>query len=95
MKPCFYMLASQKNGTIYAGSTSDIVARIEQHRSRPEGSFTARYGVIRLVHVEFYDLMVDAIQREKRVKKWKRAWKVELIESTNPDWNDLRLTMPW
>ena len=95
MQPCFYILANQKHGTLYAGCTSDISARITQHRARPPGSFVGRYSTIRLVHVEFYERMAEAIQREKRIKKWKRAWKIELIEKDNPDWTDLYLTMPW
>ena len=88
MQPAFYILASKKNGTLYIGSTNDLARRITEHRDGQPGSFVTRYGVTRLVHAEFYDLMTDAIQRERRIKKWKRAWMVELIEQENPDWND-------
>jgi putative endonuclease len=95
MQPCFYLLSNRKNGALYAGSTSNLAARINQHRSRKPGSFSARYGVVRLVHAEFHETMPEAMQRERRVKKWKRAWKIELIKRDNPAWNDLYLPMLW
>jgi putative endonuclease len=87
--PCVYMLASQRNGTLYIGVTGDIAGRVWLH-SRGRGSkSTARYGVDRLVWYEFHQDFGFAIQREKRLKMWKRAWKINLIEATNPDWKDL------
>ena len=84
-----YILASQKNGTLYIGVTSRPIARIAEHRARRFDGFTRRYRAIRLVYYERHERVVDAIAREKAMKKWNRAWKVELIESVNPDWTDL------
>ena len=95
MQPAFYILANRKNGTLYVGCTRDVVRRASEHREGTPGSFTKRYDVTRLVHVEYYEHMEEAIQREKRVKKWERTWKVALIEQDNPNWDDLYLTMPW
>jgi len=88
-RPCVYILASKRNGTLYVGVTNDIVRRIWEHKTEPVGGFTQRYGVHRLVHAEFHETMPDAILRERQVKKWQRAWKVELIERDNPEWRDL------
>jgi putative endonuclease len=82
-------LASGRNGTLYIGVTSDLAQRIWQHRSDVVPGFTGRYGVHSLVHVEFFETMADAILREKQMKKWRRAWKLALIESANPQWRDL------
>jgi putative endonuclease len=87
--PCSYILASQKNGTLYIGVTSDLPARLLQHRDGSLSGFASRYGAVRLVHAEFFDRMEDAIAREKQLKRWHRAWKVALIEESNPDWRDL------
>ena len=87
--PCVYILASKRNGTLYVGVTSDLARRVEAHRSGVVGGFTKKYHVERLVYFELHDGMFEAIQREKRLKKWNRAWKIELIEKTNPDWSDL------
>jgi len=87
--PCVYMLASGRNGTLYTGVTSDVTHRVWAHRSGAVDGFTRRYGVHRLVFVEFHDTMKDAILREKRIKKWRRAWKLALIEGQNPQWRDL------
>jgi putative endonuclease len=84
-----YILASDRNGTLYIGVTSDINARIFQHKNKTVAGFTKRYGVTHLVYCEEHDSIVDAIAREKAMKKWDRAWKLELIESINPDWRDL------
>jgi putative endonuclease len=89
MRPCVYILASQRNGTLYVGVTSDLAARVWQHRSGSGSEFVQTYRVYRLVFVEFHDTMADAILREKRIKKWRRAWKLELIEQHNPQWRDL------
>jgi len=72
-RPCVYILASQRNGTLYIGVTSDIARRIWQHRSGAVEGFTRQYGVYTLVYVEFHQTMADAILREKRIKKWRRA----------------------
>ena len=84
-----YILASRKDGVIYIGVTNDIVRRIYEHRIKAVPGFTAKYNITRLVWFEIYDDPTNAITREKELKKWKRAWKVQLIEAQNPDWNDL------
>ena len=83
-----YLLANRYRGTIYTGVTADLAARVYQHRTRPRG-FVAQYGLTRLVHAEPYPTIDEAIAREKAVKKWRRSWKIELIERGNPDWLDL------
>ncbi len=83
-RPCVYILASRRNGTLYVGVTSNLAQRVWQHRSRAVTGFTREYGVHMLVFAEFHDRMADAILREKRIKKWRRAWKVALIERDNP-----------
>ena len=88
-RPCVYILASRRNGTLYIGVTSNLVLRIHQHRSNAVASFVQDYGVHRLVFAEFHETMEAAILREKRLKKWRRAWKLELIERHNPQWRDL------
>src|SRR5438270_9190182 len=87
--PCVYILASKRNGTLYVGVTSDATRRIAEHRAGTVEGFTKRYGVHRLVYAEFHETMLDAIQREKQIKKWRRDWKLDLIERANPDWRDL------
>ena len=84
-----YMMASKRNGTIYTGVTSDLQARAYQHRSGEIPGFTSRYGCKDLVWYERHDNIVEAIEREKKLKKYRRAWKLELIEGFNPDWLDL------
>ncbi|HSF93588.1 MAG TPA: GIY-YIG nuclease family protein [Thermohalobaculum sp.] len=84
-----YLLASDRNGTLYTGITGDLIRRIYEHRTSAVPGFTARYSVHRLVYFEIYDDPETAILREKRLKKWNRAWKVRLIEDHNPDWIDL------
>ena len=84
-----YILASRKDGAIYIGVTNDIVRRIYEHRTKAVPGFTSRYNITRLVRFEIYDDAVSAISREKELKKWKRRWKIELIEAHNPQWNDL------
>ena len=88
-EPCVYLLASRRNGTLYAGVTSNLVKRVWQHKKDLFEGFTKRYGVHRLVWYERHDSMVSAIQREKAIKEWKRQWKLELIEAQNPEWRDL------
>jgi putative endonuclease len=87
--PCLYILASQPQGTLYVGVTSDPIRRVWEHRHCDIDGFTKRYGVKRLVFLEMHETMPDAILREKQVKKWRRGWKIELIERTNPEWRDL------
>jgi putative endonuclease len=88
-QPTVYILASRRNGTLYTGVTGDLVNRIWEHRSGLVEGFTKRYGVHRLVYFEVHDHMPEAIRREKQIKKWNRAWKIDLIERTNPRWHDL------
>ena len=87
--PVVYILASKKNGTLYIGVTSDIVKRTWQHKNHVVSGFTEQHQVNRLVYFEQLDDMENAIMREKTLKKWQRAWKIRLIEKTNPDWLDL------
>ena len=84
-----YILASQRNGTLYTGVTSDLVHRVWQHREGLVPGFTATYGVKTLVWYEHHASIDEAITREKRIKEWQRAWKLRLIEEANPDWRDL------
>ncbi len=83
------MLASGRNGTLYVGVTSDLIKRIWEHKNGVVGGFTKRYGVDRLVWYELHETMGAAIDREKKLKNWKRAWKMVLIEKDNPEWLDL------
>jgi putative endonuclease len=84
-----YVLASKRNGTLYIGVTSDLRKRVWEHRNDVVDGFTKRYGIHRLVYYELHADMESAIRREKQMKKWNRAWKLELIEKQNPDWQDL------
>jgi putative endonuclease len=88
-----YILASKPNGTLYIGMTNNVARRVWQHRQGLVEGFTKRYTVHRLVHCETFARPIDAIQREKRLKKWNRAWKIQLIESANPEWKDLYETV--
>ena len=88
-----YILASDRNGTLYIGVTNDLVRRVFEHREEAAEGFTRRYGVKRLVHYEQFDDIRTAIQREKSLKRWSRAWKIELIEHANPEWDDLYPTI--
>lgn len=88
-QPCVYILASGWNGTLYVGVTSDLVKRIWEHKSDLVPSFTNKYRVHDLVWFEQHQSMESAILREKAIKEWKRAWKIELIETANPEWRDL------
>ena len=87
-EPCVYILASRRNGTLYIGVTSDLLARLYQHRNGTFEGFTARHHVHRLVHFEMFEDMDAAIAREKQLKAWRRAWKIALIEENNPFWED-------
>ncbi len=84
-----YILASRKLGTLYVGVTRDLVRRIGEHKHKVTPGFTERYNVDRLVWFECFDDALNAIKYEKEIKKWRRAWKIELIEKENPDWRDL------
>ncbi len=84
-----YILASKRNGALYVGFTSDIIKRVWQHKEKFVDGFTTRYGVDKLVYYEQYDDPVAAIKREKRLKKYPRKWKLNLIEKSNPNWKDL------
>jgi putative endonuclease len=88
-RPRVYILASRRNGTLYVGVTADLARRVWEHRSNAVASFVRDYGVYRLVFAEFQETMAAAILREKRINKWRRAWKLELIERHNPQWRDL------
>ena len=83
------MLASQKGGTIYIGVTGDLISRMEDHEIGRGSKFTAKYNVKRLVWFEHHDRMADAIQWEKSLKRYRRQWKINLIEEDNPDWRNL------
>lgn len=84
-----YILASQKNGTLYVGVTNSLSRRVEQHRDGQGSEFASRYGALRLVYAEHFADPAEAIAHEKRIKHWRRSWKIALIERANPDWNDL------
>ena len=92
-QPCVYILASRRHGTLYIGVTSNLIARLWQHRAKVIPGFSSRYGTVRLVHFEMAETMESAIAREKQLKAWKRDWKIALIESDNPDWEDRALDL--
>ena len=91
--PAVYILANKRNGTLYIGVTSDLIKRVWEYKQDIVEGFTKKYGVHHLVWYELYESMESAIVREKRLKEWKRNWKLELIESMNPDWQDLYNTI--
>ncbi len=93
MQPAVYILASQKNGTLYIGVTGNLVQRIWQHKNDLVEGFTKRYGIHMLVYYELHSDINSAITREKQLKKWNREWKLGLIEQNNPQWQDLWLTI--
>jgi putative endonuclease len=88
-QPAVYLLASRQRGTLYVGATSDLIKRVYEHQHDVVEGFTRRHGVHTLVWYELHETMEAAILREKRIKAWQRAWKLQLVESANPDWNDL------
>lgn len=88
-QPAVYILTSKRNGTLYIGVTSDLIKRIWEHKNNVVKGFTEKYNVHQLVYYELHDSMEAAITREKQLKKWNRAWKIRLIEESNPKWNDL------
>ncbi len=89
MSAWIYIMSNRKDGVLYIGVTSDLSRRIVQHREGNGSAFCRRYGLKRLVYAEEHDSIGDAIAREKAMKAWKRAWKIELIEGVNPAWDDL------
>ena len=93
---CVYILASRRDGVLYVGVTSDLEGRVLKHKFGEYEGFTKKYRVHRLVWFEEFGSVHDAIEREKRIKRWNRGWKMDLIEKTNPDWSDLfwRLVSP-
>ena len=95
MKSTFYvyMLANKKDGTLYAGVTSDLIKRVYEHKTNVIKGFTSKYNVHKLVYFEVHSEIYAAITREKQIKKWKRQWKVDLIEENNPKWDDLYKTL--
>jgi len=92
-QPCVYLLSSRRNGTLYTGVTSNLPRRVWEHRNHLVEGFTKKYGVTRLVWYEQHESMESAITREKAIKSWKRAWKMELIEAENSEWLDLYETL--
>lgn len=84
-----YIMASQRNGTLYVGVTSDLIKRTWEHKSKFIQGFTAKYAIDRLVYYEVHEDIEAAIKREKNIQAWKRAWKLTLIEKRNPEWEDL------
>ena len=87
--PAVYILANQRNGTMYVGVTGDLIRRIHEHKSGLVTGFSQRYQTHKLVYFEQHDTMDNAITREKQIKKWNRKWKLEMIEANNPEWEDL------
>lgn len=92
-QPCVYLLASGRNGTLYVGVTSNLIKRVWEHKNHIVDGFTKKYQIDRLVWYEVHETMESAIQREKAIKEWQRAWKLVLIEKFNPDWADLYETL--
>ena len=88
-QPAVYILANKRNGTLYVGVTSDLIKRIWQHKNNVVKGFTERYSIHQLVWYELHETMESAIGKEKMLKNWKRVWKLELIERSNPNWQDL------
>ena len=88
-QPCVYILAGRRNGTIYTGVTANLAARVSQHRGGLAEGFTKKYQIHMLVWFEFHGTMAEAIAREKLIENWKRVWKTNLIQASNPYWLDL------
>ena len=88
-----YIMASQKNGTLYVGVTSNLHRRIYEHKQKIIPGFTKKYGILYLVYAEYHPTAEHAIIREKRIKRWERKWKLDLIESINPEWTDLAYSL--
>ncbi len=92
-QPAVYVLASKRNGTLYVGVTSDLIKRVWEHKNNVVKGFTERFSVHQLVWYELHETMESAIRKEKMLKNWKRVWKLELIERSNPNWQDLYETV--
>jgi putative endonuclease len=90
-----YILASRPGGALYIGVTNDLARRVFEHRTGFGSEHAERYRIWRLVYIETYDSIRDAIAREKQLKKWRRQWKIDLIEETNPGWDDLNQQLNW
>ncbi len=90
-----YILASTRNGTLYIGVTNDLIKRVWEHKNSLVKGFTSKYGVKKLVYYETYNNIESAIIREKKLKRWKRSWKIREIEEMNPNWNDLYFELVW
>ncbi len=88
-QPCVYLLANRRNGTLYAGVTSSLVKRVWEHKNNFVEGFSKRYGAHMLVWYEMHETMESAILREKQIKKWRREWKINVIQAMNPEWCDL------
>ena len=88
-----YIMASRKGGTLYTGVTADLARRVWEHRNKVRPGFTSKYNVTRLVWFREYDDITEAIAEEKRIKRWRWQWKIELIEGSNPEWKDLYPTL--
>jgi putative endonuclease len=88
-----YILASRRNGTLYVGMTEDIAKRVVRHKGRQANEFTAKYDVLKLIYYETHKSLEEAVKREKQIKKWRRQWKIKLIEKRNPGWDDLFRTI--
>ena len=84
-----YIISNKKRGTLYIGVTNDLIRRIYEHKHQITRGFSAKYHLEKLVHYEIFEDEITAIQREKTLKHWKRSWKIDLIEKTNPEWNDI------
>ena len=90
---CIYILASKQNGTLYVGVTSNLKKRIWEHKEKIVEGFTKKYNISKLVYFEQTENVLSALIREKQLKKWKRKWKIDLIEKENPQWKDLHLDL--
>ena len=86
-----YILASKKNGTLYIGVTNNLMRRLDEHKNDLADGFTKKYNIKTLVYYEYTESIESAITREKQMKEWRRSWKIELIEKSNPEWKDLSL----
>jgi putative endonuclease len=93
MQSYIYILASKKNGTLYIGVTNNLIKRVYEHKNNLADGFTKKYGIHLLVYFEIAEDITSAIKREKQLKEWRRAWKIQLIEKTNPQWKDLYETL--
>ena len=91
IQPAVYILASKRKGTLYTGVTSNLSQRITQHKENQVTGFSTKYHTYILVWYEYHETMLSAIETEKRIKKWKRQWKIDMIEKVNPNWDDLEI----